>query len=199
METQLHGRVSGNKMSVRYDQFRFASVPRSGTTWFLAACEEAGLGKRYKATVHEPFNASDGNIFKLSLIRHPYNWLVSYFKAIAPGMTGVPVVDKLSFSVDGWYTEGDFPSFVSLYLNECPGQVGRIFESYGADSYLRIEDMPWAATEFFASLGIEPWLRNRCRSMAPTNTSKGIIYKDPKLYQLVMEAEKEMCERYDYY
>ena len=186
-------------MSVRYDQFRFASIPRSGTTWFLQACEEAGLGKKYKATVHEPFNDSDGGIFKLSLIRHPYDWLVSYFKAIAPGMTGIPVIDKLKFPSEEWYTEYDFASFVNLYLSECPGQVGRIFESYGADSYLRIEDMPWAATEFFASLGIPPHKRNRCRMISPVNTSKGHIPKNPTLYRLVMEAEKEMCERYDYY
>lgn len=181
-------------MSIDYGKFRFATTPRTGTTWFIQACEAAGLGRGFKAHAHAPFNShNDSNAFKLSLVRHPYEWLVSYYKAIHPGNTGIVEIDRLRTSCK------NFEEFIGNYLRECPGQVGRIFSAYNADSYLRIEDMPWAASEFFASIGIPPSLRNKCRFIDPVNVSKGHIHRDLTVYSQVMLAEKETCERYEYF
>lgn len=181
-------------MSINYqDKFRFATTPRTGTTWFLQACEAAGLGAGFKAHVHQPFDEKDKGAFKVSLVRHPYYWLVSYYHAILPGVTGILEVDKLHCDVV------NFREFINHYLQTCPGQVGRIFASYGADSCLRLEDMPWAACELFASLDIPSHLRNQCKYIDPVNVSKKHIVRDLTVYHSIMEAEKEMAESYDYY
>ena len=190
-------------MSIDYKHFRFATAPRTGTTWFIQACEAAGLGKGYKAHVHALFTDEEKGAFKVSLVRHPYDWLTSYFKAILPGSTGVPEVDKLRFIRSdvpmSTMIDSDFENFVNQYLRECPGQVGRMFDSYGADSYLRLEDMPYAASELFASFDVPPHLRNKCRYIDPQNKSKQYITKDLELYSRVMEAEREMVDKYEYY
>lgn len=189
-------------MSIDYKQFRFASAPRTGTTWFIQACEAAGLGQGFKAHVHAPFTEQESGAFKVSLVRHPYYWLTSYFKSILPGSTGIPEIDKLRFpsSVPLSVTMvDDFENFINTYLHTCPGQVSRIFDSYGADSYLKIEDMPCAVTELFRSLGVPAHLRNKCRYIDPQNKSKLHIPKDLELYRRVMDAEQEMVDRYEYF
>jgi len=186
---------------IDYGKFLFAGVPRSGSTWFMKACSEIGLTRGFKSDVHVPFEKESGHLLKVSLVRNPYYWLRSYFREIFPGNTGIPEIDRLQFV--GFEATADiatsFENFVGRYLDECPGQVDRIFASYNADTYLRLEDMPWAAVELFESLGIPRDVRILCRRITPQNCSKLFIPKSRNLYLRVMEAEAEMTDRYEYF
>ena len=179
---------------INYGNFCFASAPRTGTTWFLKACQLAGLKRGFKAHAHTHFREDHYTYLKVSLVRHPYRWLTSYYKAIFPGVIGIYEVDQLRLGV----TKLGFERFALDYLEKRPGQIGRIFHSYQADSYLRIEDTPWNAIELFTSAGISKNLSNACRDLAPQNLSKEHTPKYPHLYTLIMEAEKDLVERYEY-
>lgn len=185
-------------MSVSYGQFRFATAPRTGTTWFVEACVRSGLRRVNKAEAHVPFSEAEQQDYKVSLVRHPYHWLVSYYSAIFPGSIGVPEIDRLRELQENRLIQTHF-DFVLAYLEVCPGQVGRIFDAYKADTYLRLEDMPWAAIELFSSLGIHPAYRSRSKSLPPRNVTKQHRPFDPRLSYQVLLAENDLVERFDYF
>jgi len=77
--------------------------------------------------------------------------------------------------------------------------VGRLFLSYDADSYLRIEDMPWAFLEFLSALGVPKAMRERCVDLGKLNASKSIPLWNKRLRRRVLEAEREVCDEFEYH
>ncbi len=178
------------------DRFHFAACPRTGSTWFIKAAAIAGLGEAFKAKLHDPFPARAQRLasLRVSLVRHPCDWLASYWASIHPGRVGVREVDALPVAM------ASFDSFIKAYLRSMPGQVGRIFASYNADTYLRLEDMPWAAVELFETIGVQRGQTALVEKLDPQNVTRQELrpHWDAKLRRRVLEAEQEMCERYDY-
>jgi len=157
----------------------------------------AGLGRGFKSNVHTPFTENDQESFKVSLVRHPYNWLVSYYVAIYPGVVGIDPIDQLRESHGKELPT--YQDFLTNYLMHHRGTVGRIFGAYQADSYIRIEDTPWAVVELFESLGVPKLGRNRCKGIPIKNSSKQHHPIIGKLRQQVLLAEEEMVERFEYF
>jgi len=189
-----------NEMSVEYPFFSFAAPPRTGCDHFIEACRIAGLGKtdRIDAIRHFPRN-NDGKHLRVSLVRHPCQWLGSVYAALndfgtesSPNMHGIGtafiVLDKSTFD-----------DFVRSYLQMSPTGVSCLFDQYKADTRLRSEDMPWCLLELFETfevpkvlLGlVETYWRSKVFDVVPEWT--------PHLYQQVLDAEWEFCEAYDYY
>lgn len=183
---------------IKYDKFYFASPPRTGGTFFIKAASEVGLGDAQKSQLHVPPPTPwEGRGFVISTVRHPYEFLCSYYLALKGGATGVDCVDVF---MDHARTSLDVDEFISKYLRYCPGEVGIIFDRYRANSVLRLEDFPWNVIEFFESIGVQHDEAWKVNSITAQNTRKGhphIVNKDLK--KQVVAAEKDICERYEYY
>ena len=87
---------------------------------------------------------------------------------------------------------GGFKDFVEDYLDHCPGAVGRVFAQYRADSCLRLEDMPWALIDLLKSFG-------KVVSQRESGPSVVVYNIGDALYRLVMQAEANIVQRYDYF
>jgi len=181
---------------IAYPGFMFAAPPRTGSTWFIHACSLYGLGDGIKSKVHIPFPDGSSN-FTVSLVRHPYSWLVSYYHALKGGAVNVVIVDKLC-SIAA--TSETVEVFILRYLDQMPGHVTMIFDEYKASTVMRLEDFPWAPLEFFASIALNKKGAQDVRALMPVNATKGEYHKPNKSLKCqVVDAEKELCERYNYY
>ena len=178
---------------IQFDNFAFASPPRTGTAWFVNACAVAGFGEKDRSKVHIPPPAKWGG-FMLSIVRHPADWLVSYFNTLEGGKVGVPEVDALA----QYYCANDMARSLKRYLKSPPNTVSKMFAAYEATSVMKLEDFPWAPLEFFYSLGYKE-KDNRIRSMARMNVKYGVgfVVSYP-LRKKIIEHEPMMCEQYDY-
>jgi hypothetical protein len=90
----------------------------------------------------------------------------------------------------------NFEQFVDLLLLASPGAIGRLFSRYKADSVLRLEDMPWALMETAGALGLSEDAAAQCVTVEkiPEPALSSVRQKD-----LVVESERELCSRYDYW
>lgn len=180
-------------MSINYGKFIFAAAPRTGTTWWLKSAAIAGLGNGSKSHVHQPAFDRHSNTLSVTLVRHPCDWLASYYVAIHRGCSGVLAVDKFMPLSDK-----SFDCFVEDYLTIMPGYVGRLIDSYRADTVFKIEDMPWAFVEFAESLGVSIEKRKEVASLTKMNASKELPVWDKGLRRAVKQVESDLCERYEY-
>lgn len=182
-------------MPVEYPKFHFAAIPRTGSTWFLAACRAAGIGEGAKSKVHIPF-PERGATLRVSMVRDPADWIRSYYTAIYPGKTGIPIIDALASD----RSLAKFDDYVRWYLHTMPGQYGRIFDSYDADITLRIEDAPWCFIEFADTFKTLTQYQVDCvRNLTKINPSKKKSTWNKKLRKKMLESEEELCDRYEYF
>lgn len=185
-------------MSVTYDNFVFASPPRTGISWFTKACEKVGLTSTSLDRAYFPFSSLENTSYKVSLVRHPYYWLVSYYYKASKDKLGIPELDALG-EVANRDSITSHRDFLISYLNSCSGQVGRIFNLYEADTCLRIEDMPFAAVELFLSLGVPSHLAGQCKSIAHQNRDRNYYQREASIYSAISHAERSFMEKYDYF
>ena len=181
---------------IDYSLFRYASPPRTATTWIRKAASLAGLGDPTRVDVHVPFNGRFPTKLKLTTIRRPDDWLMSYWRVIHPGVISVSPVDALR--------QGPglaFDDFVRLYLENTPGGVGRMYEAYDADVCIRTEDLPWGFIKWLEALGVPKQLRERCLEMERQNVagqkSKFALW-NPSLRRRVLDAEAKTMDRFEY-
>lgn len=179
---------------ISYTLFDFATAPRTGSTWFIKAAEEAGLGTGSKFSVHTPMEGKSRQKLAVSLVRHPCEWLRSYYDAIFPGKIGVDAVDQLAD-----LTATTFEQFVDRYLKHVPGQVGKIFQAYPADVFMKIEDQPWALIELLISYGVPPRQYHSLRSLTPQNGTKHPSQWPPGLFEEVAQAEDYAINHWEYW
>ena len=176
-----------------FPHFEFASAPRTGTAWFVQAAALAGLGERTRGNVHLPHE--DGReTLTVSVVRHPCDWLASYYTALKVGHVGVPCVD-----VFRQLQACSFDAFIEEYLETLPGEVGRMMLSYNASTYLRLEDMPLALFDLLAFANVSRSKRltacsharaNRCLDPLPTWKSE--------LWDAVVDAEFSYVEKFEF-
>lgn len=120
-------------------RFTFAAPPKAGCRWIHGALKE--LGPVEHGSLHTPGRV-DGKL-ALSIVRHPVDWLKSYFTNINCPVWHEPVDVFLRRSRGEREPDNEgLRRFIEKYLAGPPGSVGRMFESYAADVWWRIEDMP---------------------------------------------------------
>ena len=184
---------------IDYKEFRFASPPRTGGSWFIHVTSIMGLGQGQKAKLHEPPPSdATGQNLNVSLVRHPCNWLESYFYALKGGLVGVPLIDELVHSARD---SKDINLFADRVAGFHAGIITEIFDSYKPSTVMRLEDLPWAAGEFFMSLGYSrrdiqcvldaPPINCRDHKLTDVKMSK-------RIRKLVADSEQSLFDRYDY-
>ena len=176
---------------IRYPDFDFASPPRTGTTWFVQACALTSLGERSRGQVH--LLHDDSPTLKITHVRHPCDWLASYFQTIHGGYLDVPCVDEFRF-----LEFSSFGSFIKSYLRKMPGSIGRMFKAYRATSYIRLEDEPFGLLELLKSCEIEH-KATKIKTLAPANRARQHLpIWERHTWAAVLEAEHEFVEEFDY-
>lgn len=175
--------------------FQFACPPLTGGGWFVDNLKRVGVS--YKLTdglfsLFQPFPYTNNgsNSLKVSLVRHPCDWLSHNYQDIKnSGYIGMktPFLELLSVNT--------LEDFVRDYLMFCPGEMAKLFLSYEADTFMRIEDMPWAMVEFLEMIGIE-----RPHNLSKTTTVQlGPPIMDKNLRRQILTAERRLADAFDYY
>lgn len=177
---------------IDFEYFEFATTPRTGTTWFMNAAAEAGLRHGCKADAHNPFENGSARKPRVTIVRHPCDWLRSFYVRIYPAKLSLPT-DNLSNIV-----ANNFDDFIRAYLKSYRGEVGRIFDAYVADICLRTEELNSAFGELCDSVGIIRTRIIRAQKTPPHNCSRELPFWNPSLRERVLDAEKDILWRYNY-
>ena len=183
---------------IDYGGFRFGACPRTGTTWVMQAAAIAGFGVGFKTEVHEPPTEDDPGQLTVTLVRHPYEWLTSYYFALQGGCVGVALIDELAPLAREMK---DFPSFVVRYCESFAGRFTKIIHSYRGDSVIRTEDLTSGTMELFRSLGVKEQQLTEIKAMSPANVNlnKGNVDCNIRyLQEIVRRAEQETYDHFDY-
>jgi len=181
--------------------FEFAAPPRTGVSWFIQACREAGLeiflNEHSVSTSFLPWKEQAAkDVLRVSLVRHPCDWLRSVFDSFNVERENVGLKHFLHREFYGSPHES-FDKFVSWYLETKSGLISRIFDSYQADNRMRLEDMPWALVELLESFGVDQKNLDRVTNLPPWVLPRSEWRSD--LRQQVIESEIEFCRNLDYY
>lgn len=178
---------------IHYPLFDYGALPRTGTAWFTQACAIAGLGEQGRAKVHE-FPEGPKDKLRVTSVRHPADWLVSYFHVIGRtsfGIAELNVFAQLNFE--------SFTDFIKSYLKQCPGAIERAMDAFQADVVQRLEDQPRALIRLLNVLD-HPFNMPRV-IIHNTRINVGRFprpYWQPNLYDQVLDAEASLMERFDY-
>ena len=73
------------------------------------------------------------------------------------------------------------------------------FDSYKADVVFKLEDNPWNIWEFFDGLGVPEAQLSKLVLLPNINVSTYAPANDQNLRRVVMNAERDFCEAYEYY
>lgn len=145
--------------------------------------------------MHLPHAGPHSGKIRVATVRHPCAWLASYWQVIYPGHVGVEQVDQFA-DLPG----ESFDEFVQSYLRQIPGAVGRMFAAYGADTCLRVEDLPRGWVELLRSLRVPRAFTERCMAMGRANASlRPVPIWLGTLRRAVCEAEVDTLESFDYW
>lgn len=174
---------------IDYGLFEFAAVPHTGVAWFLRACQLAGLGPGFAERAHTPFPRTPGRKLRVSLARHPCSWLGAQWRD-GSASNHVGPIGCLN-------RDRGLEVFIEDYLRTCPGSLSRVLPLPGAETVLRFEDLPWAFTELVLPLGISSGLLRTAFFHAGPHEDHRAVHG--KLCRDVVSAERELCERYDYW
>lgn len=183
--------------------FGFATPPRTGVYWFVHACREAELmlipNKQAVLCSLYPWQERSENILRVSLVRHPCDWLRSVYDTICGRdipTTGIVVLAKHGFIS---LPRTSFEQFVTQYLEVLPGKITELQDSYKADSRLRLEDMPWALVELLETLSIKQEKLDCVIKLPKQHVAKKRAVWKQKHYDAVLKEEQQFCEALDYY
>ena len=183
---------------IDYGKFCFGACPRTGSTWVMQAAAVAGFGTGFKSEVHEfPVEDNPGQL-TVTLVRHPYEWLISYYFALQGGAVGVSLIDELAPLVRA---AEDFPSFVVRYCESFAGRYSEIIRSYHGDSIIRTEDLRSGIIELFRTLLVKEDRLMKIKESSPINVNlnKGHVDCNIRyLQETVRRAEQETYNHFNY-
>jgi len=171
---------------IRFNLFDFAAPPLTAIQWFNSTVINKGVifeGSQ-NASALFPEN-DDSRKFRVSLVSNPCAWLSSFYVS-AKKVASPAVYPFIRFRLDC------IDQFIQDYLQIIPGGVGDLFSMYKADSCLRVEDLPWALDELLTTLEVP-----HDNLYKPVPQQVNLIPR--QLHAKVIEAERDFCERYDYW
>ena len=173
-------------MSIDYGPFLFAAPLCCGAEWLDHAMWLAGAnGPRVRGNSYDLFPDGTPKL-KISTVCHPCLWMeLSHLTCALEEKMPDPIKEA----------QLGLETFMAKYFRGHRGGVSRMFACYGADVVSRLEDQPAALVELLKSLGIKgDGLRQLCGPVLPPR-----LEWKPEVRAAFLAAEKEMCERYDYF
>lgn len=176
------------------DAFQLACPPFTGSTWCIKAAAEAGLSgfEGLKAHIHQPHAGGRGSKLRVSTVRHPLEWALSYW--LNGGQCNVKQVDAFLPVKNRCISAEDF---IRQVVEIMPGHIGRMMLSYNADSFIRTDELNEAFYELLESAGAPK--AERAYSFPPQNvTRKAKPRISPTLIDKLMVAENDFCERFHF-
>lgn len=173
---------------IDYGRFQFAAPLGTRTGWIMNTCKYAGLKilPSSPGNVFEPFESTYSEKFRLSVVRHPCDWLAVLYQEAWPAASSNPS-GKISNLVTRTFDE-----FIRHYLAMMPDGVTKMFAAYGADVCLRFEDFPWCFHQFLESIGIQVTKTETRLNLTSTPVWNSDLYREVK------RANQDFCERYEY-
>ena len=115
--------------------FTYASPPKSGNQWFVAALKRVGLPTKHPG-MHVPGHVEGKP--RVTIVREPAIWLRSFFLNMH-GPMGLAEVDIFLGLRTGH--NQTFEEFGWRYVNEMPGQISKMRLFYEAEIELRTEHL----------------------------------------------------------
>lgn len=175
-----------------YTGFQFAAPPHVGVPWFLRSAQQVGLGEASDCDAFRPFpgNETDVNTLRVSIVRHPGDWLLAYHRHGFGNRMERGEFARLD-------RESSFVDFVRRYLKRCPGAMSRLFlQTYRADSYLRFEELAGGFSGLARSVGVEERLlvgvKPPAQSLLRARRWNEALRRD------LLDAERDMMDMFLY-
>jgi len=172
--------------------FQFATASLTGGPWFYQTIMKYGIedSEYYGGVLGKFKKIKDGHKLKVTLVRNPCDWLGLCYKMLLSDCLSGTLKKFKELNTESLY------EFANDYLDKMPGEISRLFFSYEADSYMRIEDMPWAMLEFLEMLGHDVSFRSFPKIPIQSEFPR---IDNEFLRQRVMKAEKGITDAFDYY
>ena len=182
--------------------FSVATPPRTGGGWFLSACKLVGLkdfGDDQILILNPAPRDHEG--FVVSIVRHPVEWLVSlYHNRSKIPATHKPIEMLCELANKSEDSNHFLRRVIETYDKKDAGIISQTFDSYQYHSAMRLEDMPWAAIEFFESVGIPREKSLALRNLPAQNVREGLVHpRDKGLSREIIEVEYDWCAKFDYW
>ncbi len=178
---------------IRYEGFCFACPPRTGTGWLVKAAQLAGLGPGFRKHAHAVFNGTEDGVLRVSLVRDPRDWLQSCYTSIVKKEPDSKLLGRFNS-----LPRDSFDEWIEAYLDDPELSVTGMFDSYQADTVMRIEDQPWAFLELLESVGVDEEYRKIAKQCPPQNVSVELPPWNLRLRDEVGEKESSIMEKYEY-
>lgn len=180
---------------IDFDKFVMAAPPRTGIKCFSETVKRAGIRPLWFP--HEEYLPSlrGDQTFVVSIIRHPYAWLKSLYFNLPP--TNMKMHKELAGIVQIARTSKCFFDLVAR-VSAVPGCVGRVFDSYRANSVLRLEDFPWAIHSLLDLFDCPD--RNVSHERLNIGLQVSVFEDDAvKLRKLILKTESAFCQKYEFF
>jgi hypothetical protein len=184
-------------------------TPKTGGMWCYRVLFEQGLvrgnlqspGNYPHPSAAEVTQIVGPDMFLFAFVRHPVEWLRSYWAAscIARGLG----VERIRFGQSPWadFAACEAPTFLDFaltYLERCPGAVGRLFERYttGVAFIGRQETLQVDLAEALRLAG-EPFDREQAAAVPAVNRASarglGAIAELPRSIDDAIRAAERAC------
>ena len=164
----------------------------------MRAAYVAGFGEGSKVDLHIPAPLNHKGTLNVTLVRHPYDWLASYYYFLQGGAVGLTLVDSLcSIAREA----SCFEEFVLLYAERYAGTYTKIIKMYHGDSVIRTEELTEGIIELFDTLGATDDALQQIRQTPPSNIDSSKADRNdsiPYLQEIVRRAESDLYEQFAY-
>lgn len=168
---------------IDYGDWCISPIPGTGAQWLMEAARLAGYNKFTLAT-NELYWAAPAENYRgltVSMVRHPVQWNLRLYQQLPEG--------------HALFGKG-FSHYVrETYLKYGPDMLWRAVQASRAKTLMRWEDMPWAAVQFFDSLGVAADKLNAVKQLTLDAPHRA----DPLVAQFILQCEPALCEHFDYW
>ena len=177
---------------IHYDNFQYATPPQTASEFVVRCFDLCGLsrGQALSDVKYPPSDSWDGYV--LSTVRHPYYWLHSFWHQ-SDIVHGIADLDELTRIARIHFSAN---SFIVDVAERFKGFVGSIYESYKSDTILRVEDFPYNLLSFMHMMELPG--ASSIQLSALNDYKRSYVPVDERVKKLIVVAEYDFCERYDY-
>lgn len=169
---------------IDYGIWGLACPPRTGGQWVAAAAALCGFTPAPGGDLHTPPPVGYAG-FVATTVRHPARLLASTYA------NGSPLRDAAHF-------EDRLASFLACYANQTPGQLWKNHLLFNASTVIKTEMLMHSVIDLFRTLGVGHAGIEQIRKLPHTNAGRAIPITI-KQQQMIVRAESDYCEAYDYW